>query len=277
VSKMDTKIKIYIAADDPFCGKVLLKRWKLRDSSCYEHIIYQQRGTCCKCYKFLHCTNPEIVFHIKREIARSKNFQRGFMYWLAAMISSLKKSAHKCKWKPLSYNGQLSSVYGSIMEHMNALVKSTRLLYILKATEPITLRMNKDILWWCKLHPLIVNRIQLEYIMACLSTLGGAHSSLGDFSQHHSFQAGLISLRQFKVATQLNDPILSARCKIFLAHSLMQRNELKKARQIIRSQYEFSQSTKAEGKELLVTCCRAAWSRLQYLHRLKRERRSRDG
>ena len=94
-------------------------------------------------------------------------------------------AAHKCKWKPLSYNGQLSSVYGSIMEHMNALVKSTRLLYILKATEPIRLRMNKDILWWCKLHPLIVNRIQLEYIMACLSTLGGAHSSLGDFSQHH--------------------------------------------------------------------------------------------
>ena len=114
----------------------------------------------------------------------ARMLKRSFSFINIILHDSL-LAAHKCKWKPLSYDGQLSSVYGSIMEHMNALVKSTRLLYILKATEPIRLRMNKDILWWCKLHPLIVNRMQLEYIMACLSTLGGAHSSLGDFSQHH--------------------------------------------------------------------------------------------
>ncbi|XP_047145083.1 uncharacterized protein LOC101241757 isoform X3 [Hydra vulgaris] len=122
---------------------------------------------------------------------------------------------------------------------------------------------------WRLFHPLLVARIQLEYICACLSTLGGAHSSLGDFSEKHSYKAALVSQQQYVVAKKMNDPILMHRCRIYYAHSLLQRGELKKAAKIIRSVYCEAKSSKTDV-ELVLTCCRAAWSKFKYLRKCNR-------
>eukprot|EP00112_Aurelia_sp_Birch-Aquarium-sp1_P006702 Seg1734.4 transcript_id=Seg1734.4/GoldUCD/mRNA.D3Y31 product="Transmembrane 9 superfamily member 1" protein_id=Seg1734.4/GoldUCD/D3Y31 len=96
--------------------------------------------------------------------------------------------------------------------------------------------------WWASIFcsgsymmlPLLLGRFYLEYIMACLSTLGGAYSSLGEQSKYHATIAGKLSIKQLAVASKLNNPILASHCKIYHAHSLMQTRKFKAASKIIK-------------------------------------------
>ena len=47
-------------------------------------------------------------------------------------------------------------------------------------------------------------------------------------------QAGELSQRQLALATDMGDPLLAAKCRIFAAYSLLQRGRLKAASRIIR-------------------------------------------
>ena len=44
----------------------------------------------------------------------------------------------------------------------------------------------------------------------------------------------MLSLRQLALATDMDDPVLASKCKIFAAYSLLQRGKLKAASKIIR-------------------------------------------
>ena len=46
--------------------------------------------------------------------------------------------------------------------------------------------------------------------------------------------AGSISVTQLRIALELGDPIMAAKCRLFLAQSLMQRGQLRKSKEIIR-------------------------------------------
>ncbi|XP_076453052.1 uncharacterized protein F58A4.6-like isoform X2 [Babylonia areolata] len=118
----------------------------------------------------------------------------------------------------------------------------------------------------------LARRILLEEAMAWLSTLGGAHSSLGEYFHHHAERAGEISLKQLKIALQLGDPLTVARCHMFWAYSLMQRGHWRKCTVIVRRVYKLA-STHPVVDMRLINMCLAAWTRLQHLHRIHRQKK----
>jgi hypothetical protein len=93
---------------------------------------------------------------------------------------------------------------------------------------------HAEMRWGKRVMALVVTRLQLEAIFAWLSTLGGAHSSLGETLVNHARTAGVISKKQLALAIQLGDPILSAQCKLYYALSLMQQGQLEAAAAIVR-------------------------------------------
>lgn len=88
-----------------------------------------------------------------------------------------------------------------------------------------------------------------------LSTLGGACSAMGEYdSKFVSFlcsslkkrkiktnnnvlqadYAAFISIKQLQLAIEHGDPILISRCRLFIALALIQKDQLAKAKTIIR-------------------------------------------
>ncbi|KAK2559910.1 Uncharacterized protein P5673_017483 [Acropora cervicornis] len=82
--------------------------------------------------------------------------------------------------------------------------------------------------------------MQLQGVMAWLSTLGGACSAMGEYINSYSEKAGQISFQQLLVAIRLGNPILAAQCKVFAALSLIQRGKFNLAARIIREQYRLA-------------------------------------
>ena len=135
------------------------------------------------------------------------------------------------------------------------------------------LNFQKEVYCWRLLHPIIVERLQLEYMVASLSTLGGAYSAMGDFYDEHSVKAALVSRRQYAVASKMKNEVLKSRSKIYFAHSLMQRGRLKAGARLIREEYLLARDMVRGGKdefELVVTCCVAGWNRYKYLLSLRK-------
>lgn len=195
-----------------------------------------------------------ILYHLINEIYRNKIFKRNVKRWLSSILTS----QHGCQ-----------SIVFMKYRLICSKAKDKRSVSLrLTANEEAKLNFQKEIIAWCMTHPKIVERIQLEYMVSSLSTLGGAHSAMGEFYEQHSIKAGVVSVQQYAVALKMNNPILKARCKIYFAQSLMQRGRLKQAAKIIRSEYEVAKDLPGDF-ELVRTCCLAAWSRYQYLRTLK--------
>ncbi|XP_057309962.1 uncharacterized protein F58A4.6-like [Hydractinia symbiolongicarpus] len=220
---------------------VLLKKWK-RKKFDNKKLLYITLSV-----------SDQFLFLFKLEILNSSRFRQGFLHWILVDGKKTKDS--------------LCIVQSNEDQQDNIVVK-------VLANKEAKLSFSKEYLWWRLLHPLLVQKIQLEYMMACLSTLGGAHSSLGDVSKKHAERAGEISAQQYIVAIKLNDSVTKSRCKLFLAHSLMQRGRLKLASNIIRSEYNTAKVARSVST-LLITCCLAAWSKLKYLYTLKKENKAR--
>uniref|UniRef100_A0A914KUM7 Uncharacterized protein n=1 Tax=Meloidogyne incognita TaxID=6306 RepID=A0A914KUM7_MELIC len=67
-----------------------------------------------------------------------------------------------------------------------------------------------------------------------LSTLGGAVSAMGFFSEKFVKAALRVSLRQLKIAQILGDPISIARCYLYISLGLAQDGHFKKAITTVR-------------------------------------------
>jgi len=137
---------------------------------------------------------------------------------------------------------------------------------------------------------LLWNKIECDYMMSWLSTLGGGFSALGEqFSNCVNYSiidwfrlmlyilflkaevAGKISLKQLKIGLRLGDPFLQARCKLYYSISLIQIGRLRAAKKIIRQQYAFALRHKKYDLRL-VRMCEGIWIKLQYEYRLRLER-----
>ncbi|XP_055910062.1 uncharacterized protein F58A4.6 [Eupeodes corollae] len=115
-------------------------------------------------------------------------------------------------------------------------------------------------------------KIEVDYLMSWLSTLGGGFSALGEQFSTCAETAGKISLRQLQLGLRLGDPFLQARCKLYYSISLIQTGRLRYAKYIIREQYKFARQHKAiDGR--LVKMCFGIWHRLQYEYMLKQKRK----
>ena len=197
----------------------------------------------------------QILFHFIREIQRSKAFGRGVKRWLHLLCSNQK---YQSNFKDtMLISSSTCDIYNTVIR------------FKMVANKEAKINLQKEIFCWCLLHPMIVNRIQLAYMVSSLSTLGGAYAAMGDFYEHHSIKAGLLSMQQYIVATKVNDPILRSRCKIYFARSLLQQGKLKAAAKIICNEYKMAKKS-SEDFALVLRCCIAAWSRYKYLYSLRK-------
>lgn len=129
-----------------------------------------------------------------------------------------------------------------------------------------------DYRWNERMTTLATERRELECAMYWLSTLGGAFSALGDEFQHCAVMAGRISVGQLWLALRLGDALTVARCKLFLALSLMQQGRLRAARQLVMQQYVVAKSVK-EVDPRLSRMCQGVWAKLRYLYQQRHHRR----
>lgn len=75
--------------------------------------------------------------------------------------------------------------------------------------------------------------------------------------------AGRISVHQMKLAFQLGDPFLIARCKLYYSIALIQRGLIRPAKTILRAQHEFAKQ-EVEADPKLLKMCLGIWSKLVY-------------
>lgn len=128
-------------------------------------------------------------------------------------------------------------------------------------------RQKIDYAWNYRIGDQITRRAMLDDAMNWLSTLGGGYSSLGDYFQHHAEEAGRISLQQLKLSEQMGDPLMSVRCRLFYAQSLMQRGYIKQCKTIIRAQRYFCKSLLVSDDKVLALYKSLKW-RLRHLNDL---------
>lgn len=120
-----------------------------------------------------------------------------------------------------------------------------------------------DFKWCHRITNLVMERSELDNAMSWFSTLGGAYSALGDEFSHCAEMAGRISFRQFDLALRLGDPSTVARCKLYIALSLIQTFRFKYARKIIETQHQLAVNSTCPDTRL-VRMCRGVWSKLRY-------------
>ncbi|KAK3927070.1 hypothetical protein KUF71_015376 [Frankliniella fusca] len=133
----------------------------------------------------------------------------------------------------------------------------------LKITLNYSAQQIIDHMWCERISHLVMERAELDNAMSWLSTLGGAYSALGDHFSHCADMAGRISLQQFQLALRLGDPSTVARCKLYIALSLIQKNKFKLARKIIETQYHLCLNSTSPDIRLL-RMCKGIWSKLRY-------------
>ncbi|KAL0266583.1 UNVERIFIED_CONTAM: hypothetical protein PYX00_009084 [Menopon gallinae] len=124
-----------------------------------------------------------------------------------------------------------------------------------------------DFGWNYRISKLVAEKQELENSMSWLSTLGGAFSALGDNFEHCAKVAGRISLQQLQIALRLGEPPLVARCKLYMALSLIQQKKLNTAKSIVKEQYEVAKTCKDYR---LSNMCKGIWSKLQYTYKIEK-------
>ena len=85
-----------------------------------------------------------------------------------------------------------------------------------------------------------------------LSTLGGAHAALGQYSAEHAINAERMARRQYHVAMLLGDRALAARCIVFMASALIQQGKHGLAHVLITEQMAIAVASK--DHKLLSLC-----------------------
>ncbi|XP_050071041.1 uncharacterized protein F58A4.6 [Anopheles maculipalpis] len=120
-----------------------------------------------------------------------------------------------------------------------------------------------DYHWGERAVRMIWELVEITELMAWLSTLGGAFSALGNYQPACADTAGKISLHQMELAFRLGDPSLVARCKLYLAISLVQREQFAAAGHIVRHVYRHERKQTVPDTRLL-KMCQGIWSKLRY-------------
>ena len=87
--------------------------------------------------------------------------------------------------------------------------------------------------------------------------------------------AGRISVQQFRIALHLGDPLTVARCKLYLALSLVQTGHLVSARCIVEQQYRLACSAPVLDTRL-ISMCLGIWAKLKYDYHKRRKERMKE-
>ncbi|XP_051153438.1 uncharacterized protein F58A4.6 isoform X2 [Leptopilina boulardi] len=186
------------------------------------------------------------------------------------------------KYNPIPVNRKglcsfLVSAYVSNLQRSDIFRKSAFKILNLFIKENSSLQDNKIVLiklrnprkyfidyaWNERITQMTAEKREIEHAMSWLSTLGGAFSALGEEIPYCAEVAGKISLKQFKLAYRLGDPLLVARCKLYAALSLIQRGNLKQPKQMLKAIFQFAVNQKDVR---LQNMCNGVWAKLKYYH-----------
>ncbi|EYC28422.1 hypothetical protein Y032_0007g3218 [Ancylostoma ceylanicum] len=107
---------------------------------------------------------------------------------------------------------------------------------------------------------LLMKYLELERLMWNLSTLGGACSAMADYDMSFAKRAGEISEKQMRIAAELDDRTLLARCHLYIALSAAQQADFAEAKRIVRIIYLWSRHTQ---NEFVQACCRGVRSKIK--------------
>ncbi|GAB1870095.1 hypothetical protein CAJAP_11174 [Camponotus japonicus] len=139
----------------------------------------------------------------------------------------------------------------------------------------IRLRMPRkqflDYNWNNRLMQMVLERQETDCAMSWLSTLGGAFSALGEEFEHCAEMAGKISIRQFELALRLDNPLLTARCRLYSALSLIQRGYFTTPKYMIQRIYKFAIK---EKDVRLQNMCQGVWAKLRHNYKQYKQKKS---
>ncbi|XP_065299113.1 uncharacterized protein [Dermacentor albipictus] len=175
------------------------------------------------------------------ELSRSQNYR-------TLCLNKFRSECQKCRWT----------------KRLRSYPVTVSVVVLLVPWNPVM-----DMSWEAKIIHLVVQQLELENTMAWLSTLGGAFSALGDYCSRFAEAAGLVSVKQLKLALRFGDPVTVCRCHIYLAMSLLQRGYFRSCRRILRRQYHFATSKEGLRDLKLMKMCQSVWIRMRYLKSLK--------
>ncbi|XP_072043322.1 uncharacterized protein F58A4.6-like [Amphiura filiformis] len=195
--------------------------------------------------------DPLLASCLTSELHRSVCFRKAFMVLLERHCRN-----HHCR-----------------KQCQDIVTKQMNFKVFLQLTDVKFFRLDPDIRWSDRMLPWWTIRLLLEEAFSWLSTLGGAYSSLGENFSHCAIEAGRLSIRQLKLAIRLGDPLLQARCYVYLSLSLMQRGFLKQARNIISHQYKFAVSLGEHSDTRLIAMCHGVWCHLRFHYQRRRQMR----
>jgi hypothetical protein len=88
--------------------------------------------------------------------------------------------------------------------------------------------------WSDRVFSLVNNRMEIEELLALLSTLGGAFSCIGEINPQAAQMAGKIAIRQLSLSKSTGDPNLVVRCFLYQVYSLCQQGFKKKANRAMK-------------------------------------------
>ncbi|XP_059091898.1 uncharacterized protein LOC131887332 [Tigriopus californicus] len=125
-------------------------------------------------------------------------------------------------------------------------------------------RLVNGILW---------EAIELDDALHWLSTLGGAYSNLGEHSHSFALRAGQNAWNQMRIALRSMDPSVILKCWLFMAMSLMQLQQLRRSKLIIRNVLQYNRD-RGQLEDLRVnSMCQGIWSRLKFQYRMRNTKR----
>lgn len=202
-------------------------------------------------YKIVTKLKSDIAHTSFKEVVRSPEFREGFMNFIKKKnkLRDVRRKVCICE---------------NVYKACSLSIRLPRLLEIRLEPAPAEVCYS----WNDKVGVLVQKRMILEETMAWLSTLGGGYSSLGDYFLHFSEEAGKISVSQLKIAMEMGDPIMAAKCRLFYALSLMQRGQLHQTKKFIKEQYDFAMHFKVRDQRL-IDMCKGLWSKLKYMYVLR--------
>jgi len=87
--------------------------------------------------------------------------------------------------------------------------------------------------WGLRIQRMLGRRIVLQAATNVVSTMGGAHSQLGESSRRHALQAEVRARQMLLLATRLEDEALACRCNAYRALAMIQLNKLRRAKIIL--------------------------------------------
>ncbi|VDM57465.1 unnamed protein product [Angiostrongylus costaricensis] len=152
------------------------------------------------------------------------------------LIKTVKNRDFKIHLPAISRLSAPIRISAPMPQHFVWMLKRLNLLkgFVIKVRIPRIPFENIDYGWETRVLYLFTKYLELERLMWKMSTLGGACSAMADYDISFARRAGDISEKQLRIAAELDDHTLLARCYLYIALSEAQQAKFGEARRILR-------------------------------------------